>query len=215
MARFNAPQFSEFPFHITGRRHNKDAFNLELDLVWTILTEHLFLTHHFFGLRIHAFVLMPNHFHLICRTDQDLLGTALGYFMRETSKTMNFYSGRCNQNWGSRYYRCEIASNNYYMNCYKYVYQNPVRANLSESCEDWKYSTLNGLVGESHLIVPVESDTILFSDKGLLINENLKWLNTRPSDDNLNDVRSALKKRNFKLPQTKNKKTHFLESGLL
>lgn len=214
MARFNTPQFSEFPFHVTGRHHNKEAFYVELDLVWEILSEHLYFTQKFFGLKVLAFVLMPNHFHLICKTDQEPLGIALGYFMRETSKTLNFYSGRCNQNWGSRYYRCEVASYNYFMNCYKYVYQNPVRAKLVSKCENWRYSTLHGLLGKSHLIVPTESDTILFSDQGKIFDDTLDWLNKTIDEENLEALRTALKKTRFKLPPAKNRKAHFLENGL-
>ncbi len=215
MARFYAPQVSENPFHITGRRHNKAPFDLELDKVWQIMTDHLYLTHMFFGLKIHAFVLMPNHFHLICSTNSESLGTNFNYFMRETSKTMNYFTGNTNQNWGSRFYRCEISNYHYYMNCYKYVYQNPVRANLVSKCELWKYSSLHGLTGRSHTMIPTECDTLLFSDSGSLAQENLDWLNTRVATENLNSMQKALKKRSFKLPKDLSKKTHFLENGLL
>ena len=94
MARFNTSQVSEYPFHVTGRRHNKAAFDIELDEVWKIMCELLYLTHQFFGLKIHLFVLMPNHFHLVCTTESEPLGLSMGYFMRESSKTMNRISGK-------------------------------------------------------------------------------------------------------------------------
>ena len=215
MARFYAPQFSENPFHVTGRRHNKAPFDLELDKVWQIMSDHLYLTHIFFGLKIHAFVLMPNHFHLICSTNGESLGVSFNYFMRETSKTMNQLSGNRNQNWGSRFYRCEIPTYNYYMNCYKYVYQNPIRANLVAKCELWKYSTLHGLTGRSHTIIPTENDTLLFSDSGSLIQENVYWLNKKADENNIISMQKALKKRCFKLSKNNNKKAHFLENELL
>ncbi|MFZ3231337.1 MAG: hypothetical protein WA160_14100 [Pseudobdellovibrio sp.] len=214
MARLHTPQFSDYPFHITARHHNKEAFHLNLDLVWKIMSEQLYLIHHFFGIKIHSFVLMPNHFHLICKTDSELLGIAIGHFMRETSKAMNRYTGRCNQTWGSRYYRCEVISQHYFLNCYKYVYQNPVRSKLVSTCEEWKYSTLNGLLGKTHLLIPVEDDSILFSDCGMIIKENLSWLNKVADADNVDAIKLALKKRIFKLPKAKNKKAHFLESEL-
>ena len=215
MARFNTPQTSEFPFHITGRRHNKTAFDLDLDTVWKIMSDHLYLTHHLFGLKIYSFVLMPNHFHLICGTNSEPLGTALGYFMRETSKSMNLLSGNINQNWGSRYFRCEIPTSNYYINCYKYAYQNPMRANLVSKCENWKYSTLNGLLGRTHLFIPTVEDTLLFTDTGSLIEENLVWLNQKITDENILAMRKALKKTKYKLPRNGGKKNHPLEGGLI
>lgn len=215
MARNHTPQISDFPFHITGRRHNKSPFDLDLEQVWQIMSDHLFLTHVFFGLKIHAFVLMPNHFHLLCSTNGESLGVAFNYFMRETSKRMNQVSGNLNQNWGSRYYRCEISASSYFMSCYKYVYQNPVRASLVSKCENWRFSTLHGLLGKSHLMIPVENDTLLFSDSGLLLEANLKWLNKDPATENLDSVRKALRKRKFKLPKDSSRRAHFLESGPL
>ncbi len=215
MSRLHSPQMSANPFHITGRRHNKAPFDLELDLVWSIMSDHLYLIHIFYGIKIHAFVLMPNHFHLICSTDCESLGVAFNYFMRETSKVMNRYSGKINQNWGSRYYRCEISNFRYFMNCYKYVYQNPVRAQLTSKCENWKFSSLNGLIGRSYMIIPIEADTILFTDSGSIIEENIDWLNQQAEENNLISMRKALKKRAFKLPKNSNKKAHFLENGLL
>lgn len=215
MARYNNPFLSEFPFHVTGRRHNKAPFNIELDQVWTIMSELLYLTHHFFGLRIHAFVLMPNHFHLICSTGSVPLGTAVGYFMRESSKSMNKISGNINQTWGCRFYRCEIPEYKYFMNCYKYVYQNPVRAGLTSRCENWKYSTLNGLMGRNHLLIPTVEDTLLFSESGSLIRQNLNWLNTPAQKENNLAIQQALKKVKFKMPKNKNKEAHYLENALL
>ncbi len=215
MARNHAPQISEFPFHVTGRRHNKSPFDLDLELVWQIMSDHLYLTHIFFGLKIHAFVLMPNHFHLLCSTDTESLGVAFNYFMRETSKLMNQYSGNTNQNWGSRYYRCEIASDSYFMSSYKYVYQNPVRSKLVTKCENWRYSTLHALVGRAHTMIPVANDTLLFTESGLLLHENLTWLNQKPTEQNILAVKKALRKRKFKLPKDESRRPHYLEDGRL
>ena len=215
MARFKSPQFSVHPYHVTARYHNRQPFPGGLDATWKVLSDHLFLTHHFFGLKIHAFVLMPNHFHLLCSTQNIHLGPCFNYFMRETSKALNLLAGIQNQTWGSRYFRCEIPSYNYYLNCYKYIYQNPVRAGLAAKCEDWKFSTLHGLLGNAHIIIPTLDDSLLFSESGLLIPETLAWINRPAEDENIYSIRKALRKRTFKLPQKKDKRSHILESGLL
>ena len=215
MPRKISPQTSDFPFHITGRRHNKKPFDIELSRVWQIMSQHLYLTNIFFGLRIHAFVLMPNHFHLICSTNGGSLGECFNFFMRETSKVLNYQSGNLNQTWGARFYRCEIPNYGYYMNCYKYLYQNPVRANLTGKCEHWPYSTLHGKLGQAHLLIPVVEDLILFSDVGRLNQDNLNWLNTAPAINNVEAIKKALRRRSFKLPKGKSQTAHSLETGLL
>lgn len=215
MPRLIAPQSSINPFHVTARYHNKDPFRGDLECIWQILVDHLFLTHHFFGLKIHAFVLMPNHFHLLCSSVEEPLGKAFQYFMRETSKNMNKLAGTSNQNWGCRYYRCEILSYQHFVNTYKYIYQNPVRANLASRCEDWKFSSLRGLLGFEHTIIPLEGDALLFHSNGELHDKNIEWLNRRITEENRIAMKKALSRSCYKLPKYKNRTAHFLESGLL
>jgi hypothetical protein len=98
------------------------------------------------------------------------------------------------------------------MNAYKYVYQNPLRANLCAKITDWKYSTLNGLLGYNKLIIPIEHDQILFPDK--LAAENLIWLSKKIDSNNLLAIRKALVKKEFKLARNK-QKAHNLEFDLI
>jgi putative transposase len=206
MARYRTPQFSAFPFHITDRCPNRDHFPLPLDRVWKILCEDLSLAHYKNGLRIHAFVLMPNHFHLLASVTEVPLGKVLCEFLSSSSRAMNLESGKINQRWGSRAFKCEVASYHYYMNAYKYIYQNPVRAQLCEKSEYWPYSTLNSLLGMSRLSVPLQAD-LLFSPDGCQTfdSANLDWINQRLSAQDALDMRKALMKTRFKLPKRKNK----------
>ena len=68
---------------------------------------------------------------------------------------------------------------------------------LCARVEDYKYSSLPGLLGERWLDVPVSEDDnweSLYSRA-----ETLLWLNTSPSAENVELVRRALKKSVFKL----------------
>lgn len=163
MPRKKVPISPKDPYHITARCINRDWFLVKLPTVWDVMSDYLFLCHYLFKLNIHSFVLMPNHFHLLVTAPEGNLSQFLLYFMRETSREITRLSGRINQTYGTRNHKCLIKNYRYYMNCYKYVYQNPIRANLSSTVEAYPYSTLAGLLGLTCLTIPVAEDQLLFN----------------------------------------------------
>ena len=202
MARFNAPQTSYFPFHITSRTPNRVLFPIPLEKLWLIFSEELFWVHKKYNLQILSFVLMPNHFHLLARTEEVPIGKILNDLMRDTSKRMNFESSRTNQNWGESAFRTEVKDMDYFLNVYRYIYQNPLRAGLSEAVEAYPYSTLHGLLGQSYLFIPMMEDSTLFD--GEIVN-TLNWLNERQDPDSVAMIRSALKFKELKIPKDRYK----------
>ncbi len=76
--------------------------------------------------------------------------------------------------------------------------------------EDYPYSTLNALVGEAKLTIPLVNDFTLFSD----IEGTLRWLNT-PAPSEFNEAMSrALRRKVFQLPKL-DSRSHPLENDLL
>ena len=105
-----------------------------------------------------------------------------------------------------------VTSPHYYLHAYKYFYYNPVKAGICARVEDYKYSTLRGLLGLDHLLVPVTEDTTLFSD----VEGTLRWLNQRPDDNHWDAVKKALKKQQFKLRSLQStNREHPLETARL
>lgn len=180
------------PYHISARCLNREWFKLPLASVWSLMEDYLFLTSSLYGLRIHSFVLMSNHFHLLLTAPEGNLSQALLYFMRETSREITRMSGRINQTYGNRHHKTRISDYHYFMNTYKYVYQNPVRAGICKHVEDYPFSSLNGLCGFSRLSIPLVEDTILFSPA--FDESALRWLNTPPEISLLEEMRLALRR---------------------
>jgi len=213
VARYHVNQFSEYPYHITGRVLNRDHFHVALDSVWQILSQQLWLAHRLDGLKIHSFVLMPNHFHLLASVIGGPIAVPMARIMRESSRQMNVASGRTDHTWGGRHYKCELLNTMHFLNTYKYIYQNPVRAGLSRSVEDWPFSTLHALLGNSHTIVPIEEDTQLFAPASFDW-RSLEWLNTPIAQKDLEHLRHGLRKRIFSLKK-KWQHTNDLETRLV
>ncbi len=161
------------------------------------MSEQLFFIHHVYGVKIHAFVLMSNHFHLLISCPNGNLSEAMSWFMRETSRAITKASDRINQTYGGRFSRTLIETEHHFKNVYKYVYRNPVTAGICDNVEVYQFSTLSGLLGQSHMIIPLEPDTFLFDN----VEREIRWLNKKPKKEHLLDVKTALKKAVFRLPR--------------
>ena len=195
MPRPKAILQSEFPYHISARCVNKEWFALPMQKVWEIMERHLYFLCIGFNVRIHLFVLMNNHFHLILSTPSANISQSMAYFMKATSDEITYQTGRINQTYGARHYKTIIKSHHYFLNAYKYVYRNPVDAGLAKRVELYPYSTLSGLLGYQPLLIPLEEDSTLFSDEL----GTIKWLNESPCEQDRHSVREALKKQYFTL----------------
>jgi REP-associated tyrosine transposase len=198
------------PYHVTARSHDGTWFHLPLLEVWKIMTDYLYFINLAYGVKIHSFVLMNNHFHLLISTPRANLSAAMNYFMRETAKEINRISSKTNQVYGGRHYRSLIQNHFHFRHVYKYIYRNPVTAGIAEKCIDYPFSTLHGLLGKSPLYIPLEVDTILF--EGKTEDRVLTWLEASPEPTNYQTLRKALKRKVLKFPKNRwGDKKHTLE----
>ncbi len=188
---------SQFPYHLTARSINKEHFLIDKKILWKIFSDYLFFIKYEFKTRIHSFVLMDNHFHLIMSTPEANLSDCMNYFMREISKEVARNNNRINQTFGGPYHWCILDSYNYYLNAYKYVYRNPVEAGLVNDCGSYESSTIFGLLGKSKIFIPIEEDTLLFDGD---ISKTLSWLN-QAHPTHTSAVKKSLKKKYFRFPK--------------
>lgn len=184
---------NEYPIQITVRRNNKEDFPVSLADTWDIFSNYLFFIHHLFGIKIHSFVLMSNHFHLIASDPKSNLSKAMAIFMKETSKELNRQSNRINRIWGTPYHSCVIEDTSYYLSAYKYNYRNPVAAKACKRVEDYPWSTLQILLGRTHGIIPLVADETLMSDPG----GTLDWLNEAYLEKEAEAIQLANRKKVF------------------
>ncbi len=210
MPRAHANNQALYPYNIGARCINQEWFSIPMDVVWQIMCEQLHFVHSAYALQVHAFILMSNHFHLIASTPRANLSFAMEWFMRETSRALTRAGNRINQTYGGRHFRSVMKSHHYYLNAYKYLYYNPVKAGMVQSVLDYPYSTLPGLLGQAKLIIPVVEDLTLFSDIG----GTLGWLNQIPTQANWDAVGRAIRRTEFKFPSL-NSRPHPLESDTL
>jgi len=144
------------PQHVIQRGNNRQAcFCSEQDLIayagW--LKEYS----DEFGVQVHAWVFMTNHVHLLVTPIRDRavsnMMQALGriyvrYFNREYRRSGTLWEGR--------YKSCLVQSEDYLLQCYRYIELNPVRAGIVKDPAEYYWSSYacNGLGKESNLVTP-------------------------------------------------------------
>lgn len=183
------------PYHITSRCQNQAFFPLPLAEVWQIMLQNLKQCHEEQGLAIHAFVLMGNHFHLLCHTPKSNIDECMHLFMRSTAIQIYSKVKNVNQLWEGRYRWSLIDSQRHYYQVYRYVYQNPLRANIVDKVEQYPFSTLR-----SNLPFPLHS-CVPMSFGGM--EGELHWLNERYDLEDLKLIKLGLKKSQFHLDKKK------------
>lgn len=200
------------PYHLSARSHNKSFFQTPMDETWSIMSDFLNLISYGYNVKVHSFVLMSNHFHLLATFPEANLSQAMQYFMRESSRHISTSAGHINQVYGNRVYRSRIDQYYHYINIYKYIYRNPVEAHLCKNVIDYKYSTLRGLIGLDRLTLRIEEDLILFNGRIEHLESELAWLNKAPEKSYYLDMKNGLHRRVFKLRKV-NHKDHLLNSS--
>lgn len=182
------------PYHVTARCNNQEFFPLPLSEVWGIMIRQLEHLHKEHKLAIHAFVLMGNHFHLLCHTPQADLDQIMQKFMRSVSMTITRRARSQNHLWGGRYRWSIIESQTHYYQVYRYIYQNPLRARIVSKVEDYPYSTLKPVPFPVHSFVPL-------SFAGM--EGELLWLNERYDQEDVELIKLGLRRHQFDVSRRK------------
>lgn len=144
MPRRKAIYSDYYPFHITARTISGDWFSLPQELVWCVFVERLNHLKKEVGLKTHAFVLMSNHYHLLASVDplydiEHVVQRLQGWISLE----LNLYLRKTFYVFEEPTKSSIITTPTYYKRVLKYVYRNPVEADVCEKVEDYRYSTLN------------------------------------------------------------------------
>ena len=91
---------------------------------------------------LHAYVLMTNHYHLLVTPGTS---TGLPLLMKELNGAYTSYYNREYQRigtiWSGRYRGIVIQDERYWLTCLRYIEQNPVRARLTRTAAEYRWSS--------------------------------------------------------------------------
>src|SRR5262245_7765590 len=95
-----------------------------------------------FSVRVHAFALMPNHYHLIVGPDQeDAQANTMQHANSRYVRYFNRKHARIGTLLSGRYKSLAIEDEAYWLTCLRYVELNPVRAGLVAAPADYRWTT--------------------------------------------------------------------------
>lgn len=143
MARSARTDVGNFPYHVLNRAVGKATifttpgeYQSFMDILADAKEE--------IGMRILAFTLMPNHWHLELYPKED---GDMGLFMHRLT---NAHTRRVHADTGTtgtgplyqgRYKSFMIENDVHLLTVAKYIERNPVRAKLVKKCEDWRWGS--------------------------------------------------------------------------
>ena len=92
------------------------------------------------GIAIGRYVIMPDHIHFFIRLAPDCkLGATVGFLKKSLSVILK-HNGAVTPHWQPGFFDHMLRSAPSYSEKWEYVYQNPVRAGLVVTADEWPYS---------------------------------------------------------------------------
>ena len=146
------------PLHIVQRGHNRQrCFFTDSDHL--VYLEWLRTHGGAIGCSIHAYVLMPNHVHILASFDEIVLAPEM---MRRLAQQYSLYLnrrlGRTGSVWDGGFWSHPVATERYLLKCHRYIEANPLRAGMVEHQRDYLWSSYRGNagIGVDRLLCPHE-----------------------------------------------------------
>jgi putative transposase len=120
-----------------------------------------------YGCRVHAYVFMTNHVHLLMTPDNPSgIGRLMQSVARRFIRRFNDTYRRTGALWEGRYRAALVETEQYFLACHRYIELNPVRAGLVATPRDYPWSSYraNALGAGDPLVTPHERYEALGSD---------------------------------------------------
>ncbi len=156
MSRHPRLVLKNVPLHIVQRGNNRSqCFFVHNDYQVYLAMLHQSAAR--FGCKIHAYVLMTNHVHILATPD-DVTSPAL--MMKGLGERYAQYANRRHARsgslWQGRYRSCLVETERYFLVCQRYIELNPVRAGMTARPfdHDWSSYRANAHGQENVLITP-------------------------------------------------------------
>jgi putative transposase len=193
MGRAPRTDVGNYVYHIINRAngrarifHNEDEYSA----LESILAE----AKEIHPMRILAYCVMPNHWHMVVCPKEDgdlsrfMQWVTLTHTQRYRSRSKSRGYGHLYQ---GRYKSFLVAKDSYFLHLCRYVEQNPLRAKLVKKAEDWKWSS-----AWRRIYGTKEQQALLSSWPIDKPHDYKKWLNTKDKDDDeqLTRIRESIRR---------------------
>ena len=148
MSRPQRIEYENAYYHVMNRGAGREAiFHDDVDRknFLSVIDE----AHRRFGLEIHAYCLMDNHYHLLIKTPRANLSRIMRHINGVYTQRYNRIRKTDGALFRGRYKAILVDSDAYLLHLSKYIHLNPMSANLVEALEEYRWSSYCAYIGES------------------------------------------------------------------
>ena len=133
----------EYPgawYHVMNRGRRKELIFFEDD-DYMIFLKTLKETHRKFNIAIHAYVLMPNHYHLLVNTPKGNLSRAIRHLNGVYTQRLNKKMKMDGSLFRGRYKAIVIEKEGYLLEVMRYIHRNPIKSGLENTLGEYRWSS--------------------------------------------------------------------------
>lgn len=102
-----------------------------------------------FSLRVSAFCLMSNHYHLLVQTPDSNLSRCMRHINGIYTQRFNAAHGIDGPLFRGRYKSILVNEDSYLLQLVRYIHKNPLRAGMVSNCEDYVWSSHRGYLSKN------------------------------------------------------------------
>jgi REP element-mobilizing transposase RayT len=140
MSRSLRLEYAGALYHITARgNERKKIYFAQRD--YAKFKEYLLQAKERFGVLIHAYVLMGNHYHLVMETPEPNLSRVMHFINGSYTTFINAKRKRSGHLLQGRYKSILVDRDNYLLELSRYIHLNPLRAGIADRPESYQHSS--------------------------------------------------------------------------
>ncbi|MCJ7772133.1 MAG: transposase, partial [Desulfobacterales bacterium] len=166
-------QFPDAWYHVMnrGRRaekifHDKDDYQMFVDL----LKE----TAEMWNIRVSAYCLLPNHYHLLIQTPEANISRSMRHLNGVYTQRYNSKHSCDGQLFRGRYKSILVSEDSYLLQVVRYIHRNPLKARLVKKLEDYPWSSHKAYLSVAKKWGWLHKKFIL----SMLTKKKSNWINT-------------------------------------
>ena len=148
MSRPQRIEFENAYYHVMNRgAGRRDIFDDDNDREQFLAT--IKEAHRQFGVEIHAYCLMSNHYHLLIKTPRGNLSRAMRHINGVYTQRFNRTKDIDGSLFRGRYKAILVDSDSYLLHLSKYIHLNPLAAKMVNDLEHYPWSSYSAYIGKS------------------------------------------------------------------
>ena len=143
-------EYEDAYYHVMNRGRGRQRI-FHSEKYYEAFIQCLAEAHSRFGIEIHAYCLMGNHYHLLIKTPRGNLGRAMRHIDGVYTQRYNRLKRTDGALFRGRYKAIVIDANNYLLQVSRYIHRNPVELNTSlvKRIEDYPWSSFSAYINQS------------------------------------------------------------------